>query len=102
VFWEQYGHDRLVAKFHSTIPTHCPEQTFFIDAKTGLLRQHNYTAEVVSARARAANIVLEHATNAAGITYPSKRRVTPARKDGTPKDGPVLVAIDVHEYEVLT
>jgi hypothetical protein len=47
-------------------------------------------------------VVLEHATNRAGIRYTSRRRVTPRRRDGSPAPAPLLVGIDVHTYEVVT
>jgi hypothetical protein len=45
-------------------------------------------------------VVVEHgAWN--GIPYPSHRRVTPRKKDGTPAGGPVLIDLVIHDWAVL-
>ena len=98
--WTELAPGSLKASFPSSIPTHCPEQFFIFDPETGLLRQHNYTAEVMGNWAKAANVVLEHGYWN-GIPYPSKRRVTPRRKDGAPAQGPVLIAIDIHDWKLF-
>lgn len=97
--WEDSGPNRLIASFPGHIPTHSPVQEFLFDPSSGLLRQHNYTAEVMGAWARAANVIVEHgAWN--GIFYPSHRRVTPRKKDGSPSGGPVLIDLLIHDWEV--
>ena len=84
--WQEPGPNRLMAAFPGSIPTHSPVQEFLFDPTSGLLQQHNYTAEVMGGWARAANVIVEHgAWN--GIPYPSHRRVTPRKKDGTPAGG---------------
>ena len=99
--WEETGPNRLLARFPENIPTHSPAQEFLFDPDSGLLSQHNYTAEVMGGWAKAANVVVGHgAWN--GIPYPSHRRVTPRKKDGSPSGGPVLIDLVVHDWEVLT
>jgi hypothetical protein len=97
--WTELAPGRLKACFPSIIPTHCPEQYFSFDPITGLLRQHDYTAEVMGGWAMAAHIVLEH-ERWHDIPYPSKRRVTPRHEDGTPAWGPTLIAIHIHEWSL--
>ena len=97
--WQEAGPNRLLAEFPAHIPTHSPVQEFLFDPSSGLLRQHNYTAEVMGAWARAANVIIKHdARN--GIPYPSHRCVTPRKKDGSPSGGPVLIDLIIHDWEV--
>ena len=97
--WQEPSPGTLTAQFPPEIPTHCPEQQFFFDSSTGLLKQHNYTAEVVGPWAKAAHVVLEHSCWE-GLPFPSKRRVTPRKPDGSPRPFPTLVAITVHEWRL--
>jgi hypothetical protein len=99
VAWTQLSETTLEATFQPTVPTHSPVQRFHFDRETALLRQHDYTAEVFGDWAAAANAVLEHGTWE-GIPYPSKRRVTPRRPDGTPRPLPLLVGIDVRDWRL--
>jgi hypothetical protein len=97
--WEETGPHRLRATFPENIPTHCRVQEFLFDPASGLLRQHNYTAEVMGGWAKAANAVIEHgAWN--GIPFPSHRLVTPRKKDGSPAGGPVLIDLVIHDWAV--
>jgi len=98
--WSEPAEGVLEGAFPPNLPTHCARQRFHFDPATGLLRQHDYTAEVFGNWAKAAHVVLEHATWE-GISYPSRRRVTPRRPDGRPRRGPVLVWIDVHEWRIV-
>ena len=97
--WEETGPNRLLARFPENIPTHSPVQEFLFDPVSGLLRQHNYTAEVMGGWAKAANAVIAHGTWN-GIPYPSHRRVTPRKKDGSPAGGPVLIDLVIHDWSV--
>lgn len=97
--WQEAGPNRLIAEFPPQIPTHSPIQEFLFDPATGLLRQHNYTAEVMGGWARAANVVVEHGSWN-GIPYPSHRIVTPRRHDGAPSRWPVLIDLFIHEWAV--
>ena len=93
----QASSDRLVVTFPDHVPTHCRRQVFHVDPETGLLRQHDYTADVVGRFARAANVVVEHG-EAGGIAFTSRRRVTPRGPAGKPLPKPVLIYITVHEF----
>ncbi len=89
----------LEATFPDTLPTHNPVQRFRFDPKTGLLIQHDYTAEIISKLATAANVVLEH-KQGAEILYPSRRLVTPRAPSGKALPGPTLIAITVHDFHL--
>ena len=99
--WEDSGPNRLIATFNGHIPTHSPVQEFLFDPASGLLRQHNYTAEVMGGWAKAANVIVEHGV-LNGVPYPSHRRVTPRKKDGSPAGGPVLIDLIIHDWYVTT
>jgi hypothetical protein len=100
IAWRETSSGVMEARFPDTLPTHCPVQQFIFDPGTGLLRQHDYTAEVIGSWARAANVVLAH-RDWAGIPYPAHRRVTPLRPDGRPRPFPTLVDITVHEWRLI-
>ncbi|MRR38105.1 hypothetical protein EG829_26345 [bacterium] len=74
-------------------------QEFLFDPVSGLLSQHNYTAEVLGGWAKAANTVITYGTRDE-IPYPSHRRVTPRTKDGSPACGPVLIDLAIHDWSV--
>jgi hypothetical protein len=97
--WHEVQSGTLEAVFPRHLPTHCERQRFHIDMATGLLRQHDYTAEVFGNWAKAAHVVLEHETSG-GVPFPSRRRVTPRRGDGTPRRLPVLVWIEVRGWRL--
>jgi hypothetical protein len=97
--WTELSPGRVEGIFPPHIPTHSRIQRFEFDLETSLLRQHDYTAEILGRNAFAAHRVLEHADNV-GTPYPSRRRVTPRSRDGTPRRGPTLVAIEVHDWRL--
>jgi hypothetical protein len=99
--WQETGPNRLRAAFPASIPTHSPVQEFLFDPASGLLRQHNYTAEVMGGWAKAANVIVEHGIWN-GLPYPSRRRVTPRKKDGSPAGGPVLIDLIIHDWKVTS
>jgi len=99
--WQETGPNRLLAVFPGNIPTHSPVQEFLFDPASGLLRQHNYTAEVMGGWANAANVIVEHGVWNS-IPYPSHRRVTPRKKDGAPAGGPVLIDLTIHDWKVTS
>jgi hypothetical protein len=100
IVWREVSTGILEARFPESLPTHCPTQRFIFDQDTGLLRQHDYTAEVIGSWARAANVVLAH-QDWEGIPYPAHRRVTPRRPDGRPRFFPTLVDIKIHEWRLI-
>ncbi len=97
--WRQVGDSTLEATFPAALPTHSAVQRFHFDPGTGLLRQHDYTAEVFGGWAKAANVVLAHG-EADGVPYPSTRRVTPRRPDGRPRGFPLLVGIEISDWRL--
>ena len=97
--WAQLSDMTLEARFAPELPTHSPVQQFHFDPETALLCQHDYTAEVFGAWAKAANVVLEHG-EWHGIPYPSRRRVTPRRPDGKPRPFPLLVGILIKDWRL--
>jgi hypothetical protein len=99
ITWKQVSPDSLEATFPSTLPTHSPLQRFRFDPATGRLIQHDYTAEVLSKLATAANVVLEH-KQGAEVLYTSRRLVTPRSPSGKALPGPTLIAITVHEFRI--
>lgn len=98
--WSAPAEHTLEARFPADIPTHCELQRFHFDPETGLLQQHNYTAEVFGGWAKAANVVLAHKRDSAGVPYPSHRRVTPRGPDGRPRRFPLLVDIRVRDWQL--
>ncbi len=100
ITWEEKTEKILQATFPDSIPTHSKVQTFHFNAESGLLSQHDYTAEIISTFATAANIVLEHKKRN-GVLLPSSRRVTP-RFGNKPLTKPVLIDINVHDFKLMS
>jgi hypothetical protein len=100
VTWAEIRPGVLEARFPPEIPTHSEIQEFHFDPDTGLLRQHNYTAEIISRLATAAHVVDSHSLSN-GVMYPSQRRVTPRARGGRARRGPLLIGIEVHDFRVL-
>jgi hypothetical protein len=99
--WKELEPGLLEARFPEEIPTHSRMQRFRFDRQTGRLIQHDYTADIISPLATAANVVLQHAVNRTGLVYPSERRVTPRSPKGNPLSRPVLIHIDVHDFRIV-
>ncbi len=97
--WKEIEFGWLEATFPESIPTHSKVQRFRFDLETGRLIQHDYTADIISKLATAANVVLEH-KQSTGILYPSRRLVTPRAPSGKALPGPTLIAITVHAFNV--
>ena len=90
----------LEAIFPKEIPTHNQRQRFRFEQETGLLLQHDYTAEVISSLAKAAHVVLDH-SESEGLRFTSHRRVTPRSARGKPLRGPTLLEITIHDYHLI-
>jgi hypothetical protein len=99
VEWTELEPGRLEARFPAGFPTHGTVQRFRFHRETGLLLQHDYTAEIIGGWAQAARVVLEHASQG-GLTYPRLLRMTPRAGDGSPRRFPVLVAAEAHRFEL--
>lgn len=89
---------RLQATFPPDLLTHSPEQIFYFDAE-GLLKRHDYTALVFGNFAKAAHYSWSH-KEVNGISFPTRRRVFPRKKDGLPLRLVTLVSIDIEAIEV--
>lgn len=48
----------------------------------------------------ARHIEITGSANWDGIPHPSKRRIMPRRKGGTPANGPAHIAIEIHEWRL--
>jgi hypothetical protein len=98
--WEEDGETwrSLEATFPPAIDTHSPRQTFYFDAR-GLLRRHDYTAEVVGRWARAAHYCDEH-VQAGGLVFPTRRRVVPVGVRNRALPGPTLVSLQLTDLHV--
>ena len=101
IAWSETGPGVLQARFPETIPTHSRVQKFRFDPQSGLLIQHDYTADIISPLAKASNVVVRHSTNVNGLVYPSERVVTPRSPKGNPLPGPVLIHLILHDYRVI-
>ncbi|MDH6462287.1 hypothetical protein M2302_002465 [Micromonospora sp. A200] len=86
--------NRLKVVFPEGIATHSREQTFYFD-QDGLLRRHDYTAEVLNA-GPAAHYCSDH-KEFGGIMVPTRRRVYPLSEDGTVVRDIELVTIDIDD-----
>ena len=97
--WKEIETGWLEATFPESIPTHNKIQRFRFDLKTGLLIQHDYTVNIISKLATAANVVLEH-KQGSGFTYPSRKLVTPRSPTGKPLPAPILIDITIHDFQI--
>jgi hypothetical protein len=95
--WEEIGPRSLRGRFPPALPTHSPVQEFHFE-ESGLLRQHDYTAEVFGGWARAANVVVGHRRDP--VPYAAERRVTPRLPRGGPAPAPLLVGIRLEGLEL--
>jgi hypothetical protein len=99
VQWREVGPHSLEARFPDHLPAHSRVQRYHFDAATGLLRQNDYTVEVLGAWAEVAHVVLAHGI-AQGVPFTAHRRALRRRGDGTAQRWPVLVEIRLSEFEV--
>lgn len=97
--WTEKKEGILKAEFPDSIPTHSRVQEFIFDIKTGRIIQHNYTADIISGFATAANTVKEH-SEMNGLFFPSRRTVTPRNFNGRPLSFPILIDITVHQFSL--
>lgn len=97
--WTEKSEGFLQATFPDNFPTHSKIQEFHFDTSTGLLIQHNYTADIISKLAKAANVVNEH-KKTDNFIYPSSRIVTPRNSKGKALKRPILIDITVHNFRL--
>ncbi len=100
IAWTQSSDSTLEARFPASLPTHCAEQRFHFDPATGLLKQHDYTVDVVGSFGKVAHVVLAHAESH-GVRYTSSRRALPRSPSGGPLPFPLLVGIEVYAFELV-
>lgn len=91
---------RLEATFPPGLDTHSQRQTFYFDSG-GLLRRHDYVAEVVGGWAHGAHCCADH-TEAGGLVFPTRRRVRPIGPRNRPLLFPTMVWLELSEIEVRT
>ncbi|MEZ4629946.1 MAG: hypothetical protein R2880_04395 [Deinococcales bacterium] len=101
IVWEVKSPETIQATFPDIIPTHSKIQSFHFNAESGLLFQHDYTADIISKYAKAANVILKHDSEKDGLLFPSHRRVTPRTPKGLPLLWPVLIEIEVHDFKLI-
>ena len=99
ITWIEIVTGMVEADFPEHLSTHNRTQRFHFDPKTGLLRQHDYTAEVIGSLAKAAHVILDH-SEMNGLKYASRRRVTPRSSRGNAFRGPTLIEITIHNYRL--
>lgn len=90
---------KLLVEFPPHLPTHCNRQIFYFDSDY-LLRRLDYTAEVVGRWARAAH-TCDDFRDFGGLKFPTKRRVLPLLMGSKPLAAPVIVAIDIHDVQLI-
>lgn len=98
--WRENGETwrRLEVTFPEGLDTHSQRQTFYFDAR-GLLRRHDYVAEVIGRWARAAHYC-DDQVQAHGLVFPTKRPVRPIGPRNRPLGFPTLVSLDLSELHV--
>lgn len=97
--WTEKSEGFLQATFPDDFPTHNKVQDFHFDPFTGLLIQHNYTADIISRLAKAANVVVDH-KKTENFIYPSSRCVTPRNSKGKALKRPILIDITLHNFRL--
>ncbi|MCG8493642.1 MAG: hypothetical protein MI743_18635 [Sneathiellales bacterium] len=98
--WEEGGEiwKKLVVKFPENIPTHCEEQTYYID-EAGLIRRMDYHVEIVDSSIGVAHYCYDYIT-VGGIMLPSRRAAYPRLEDGKHDPNIVFVGLDFESIEV--
>lgn len=89
---------RLDVRFPPGLDSHSPEQSFYYDDDARLVR-HDYTAEVIGSWARAGHYCDEH-RDFEGLSFPTRRRVLPLRRNGRTRPFPVLVSLELSDFEI--
>jgi hypothetical protein len=87
---------RLHVSFPNEIATHSTEQTFYFDG-AGLLVRHDYEVDIQGKNA-AARYLTDYVM-VEGISLPSKMRIFPRQPNNTPKVEPLIVSVDLSDYE---
>jgi len=101
ITWIETQPGSLKAIFPANIPTHCQIQEFHFDLTTGLLKQHNYTPDIISRFAKASNRVIEHKRSSDGIIYASERLVTPLSPTGKLLESPKIIELSIRNFKLI-
>jgi len=97
--WTELDETTLRARFAPGLPTHCDEQIFRFDRESGLLRRHEYTADVFGSWARVVTVVLKH-REWDGLMCACRRVTTPGRAGGKRFRWPVLWSFEIHAWRL--
>jgi len=100
IIWHAIDPGMLVARFPASIPTHNAFQRFRFYHDTGLLTQHDDTAEVIERFARTAHVLRGHSASD-GLRFASQRFITPRNAQGQPMHGPTLIEIRVYAVTMI-
>jgi len=100
IAWREIEDGLLEARFPAHLPRHSEVQRFHFDRATGLLARNDYVAEVFGPWAWGANVVQEH-KEWEGVPYPSRRRVTPRKEDGSCKARPTMIGMQIADWRLL-
>jgi len=100
--WSQDGETwrRLEVAFPPGLDTHSSRQSFYFDYR-GLLRRHDYVAEVVGGWAHGAHYCADH-VEAGGLVFPTRRWVRPIGPRNRSLPFPTMVWLELSEVEVET
>ena len=93
------GLQRLTVRFDESVPTHSRAQEFHLDA-AGLLRRHDYTADVIGRWATAANLCLA-STVVGDLRFYTRRQVYPRLGGAAVLPFPRLVWIAIDDIRVV-
>src|SRR5215207_5486282 len=95
--WQENGEAGRTLKvtFPENITTHSRENLYYLTDR-GLIRRHDYTAEVLGATDPSAHYTWEH-REFDGIMVPTKRRVYLIGADGAVMPEPVMVSLDLDD-----
>jgi hypothetical protein len=98
--WQEDGHTwrRLKVRFPDELAVHSKDNIYYVDAD-GLIRRHDYVAEVVGSDVTAAAHYIDGHAEVQGIVVPTRRRVHPVDQDNHPLKEMLLVSIDLDGIE---
>ena len=98
--WSQDGEAwrRLEVVFPEGFDTHSREQTFYFDER-GMLRRHDYVAEVVGGWAHGAHYCADH-VEAGGLRFPTRRWVRPIGPANRSLPFPTMIWIELDDVRV--
>ena len=89
---------RLEVRFPDGLDTHSREQTLYFD-DDGMLRRHDYVAEVIGGWAHAAHMCADP-VEAGGLVFPTRRWVRPIGPGNRALPFPTMVSLDLSQIEV--